>query len=449
MSDVPITLRLAERAVESRRSVLPAAATDAAASALLDWCAVAIGGSQETPTQKLRTALVGSDGCCQLVGVPAMAEPATAALVNGTAAHALELDDIYAPGLYHPGAPTIAAALAVAEKQGVSGDHLLRGIVVGFEVGNRVAETLGPAHYTHWHTTGTAGSIAAAAAGAEVLALDSERFAHSLALASTMASGLQQTFRSDSMGKPLHSGHAAQVGVVAALSAAVGYDGSLDVLDGPIGLGAVMSDSPSWDAAGEPFGPDYLVQRTTAKPYSCCGHAFAAIDASLQLADAGLRFADIVGVEVQSYATALAVAGNPAPTTTFEAKFSIPFVVTCALREGRLRTDAFTDGTLADPTVRESLKAVTLHESAEFTKAFPERRGARVVVRDTHGRRHEATVPDRRGDPSNPMTPAEMEQKFTSLVEPVLGSARAGQLQQQVRSLATLPDVRALGVGTA
>ncbi|MQA12270.1 MAG: MmgE/PrpD family protein [Pseudonocardiaceae bacterium] len=447
MTTVPTTRLLARHAVRARGASLPPPTADAATAVFLDWCAVTIGGSRTAPAEKLRQALAGHGGVSQLVGATGGAEPTVAALINGTAAHALELDDIYAPGLYHPGAPTVAAALAVADKEGASGERLLRGITIGFEIGNRVARTLGPAHYAYWHTTGTAGSLSAAAAVAEILSLDTEPFAHALALAATMAAGLQQTFRADSMGKPLHSGHAAQAGVIAGLSAAAGFTGTLDVLDGEIGMGVAMSDSPSWHVIDAAFGPDYLIQSTTVKPYSCCGHTFAAIDAALELRERGIGPHDVATIEVESYAAALTVAGNPGPSTPFEAKFSIPFVVAYALREGHPGTEAFHEATLEAPEIRKLMAAVRLHDGHEFTEAFPARRGARVVIVDPAGKHHRATVPDRRGDPENPLTPEQLDTKFLSLVDGVVGAGSAVELQRRIRSVREITDVRKLRIG--
>jgi 2-methylcitrate dehydratase PrpD len=437
------TEALARAAVDARTRALPEPAVRAACAAIVDWTAVAVAGAAAEPAEALRRALLTGAGPCRLPGTGATASAETAALINGTAAHTLELDDIYAPGLYHPGAPTIAAALAAAERLGAGGADLVRGVAVGYEVGNRVASTLGAAHYRYWHNTGTAGAIAAAAAAAEVLRLDPGPFAHALALAATTGAGLQQTFRSDSMGKPLHSGHAAQAGTVAAFAASAGFTGTPSVLDGDIGMGAVMSDSPSWEAAGAPFGPGFLVERTSVKPYPCCGHVFAAIDAALELREAGVRADDVTAVAAESYSAALAVAGNPAPTTPFEAKFSMPFVVAHALVHGEVTAGSFTDG-LADERVLDLMKRVALRTGEEFDAAFPARRGARVTVSGRDGGQRSATVPDRRGDPANPVTPAQLDAKFRSLVEPVLGAGRTAELGRLLGDLPAVPDVRTL-----
>ncbi|MHA6627191.1 MmgE/PrpD family protein [Pseudonocardia sichuanensis] len=443
-ADLSATRTLARGAVAARDRPLPERAVRAALAAIVDWTAVTVGGAVAEPATALRRGLLTGAGPCRLPGTRDGASAETAALVNGTAAHTLELDDIYAPGLYHPGAPTIAAALAAGERCGVSGADLVRGVVVGYEVGNRVASTLGAAHYRYWHNTGTAGALAAAAAAAEVLRLDVDRFAHALALAATTGAGLQQTFRSDSMGKPLHSGHAAQAGTVAAFAASAGFTGTPSVLDGEIGMGAVMSDSPSWDAAAAPFGPAFLVERTSVKPYPCCGHVFAAIDAALELREAGVRAEEVTRIEAESYSTALTVAGNPAPTTPFEAKFSIPFVVAHALVHGEVAAGAFTTDGLADERVTALMGRVALRPGAEFDEAFPARRGARVTVVGRDERERAVTVADRRGDPANPVTREQLDAKFRSLVEPVLGPDRAAELGELLWDLTGVADVRSL-----
>src|SRR6266567_4585995 len=155
-----------------------------------------------------------------------------AALINGSAAHTVEVDDIFRDGIYHPGAPTIAAALALAQARGASGEAFLRAVIVGYEISTRIAAAMGRAHYKYWHNTGTIGCFGACAAAAELLRLDSMRFAHALATVATFSAGLQQAFRMDSMSKPLHAGRAAESGVTAAFAAGEGVTGSLDVLEG-------------------------------------------------------------------------------------------------------------------------------------------------------------------------------------------------------------------------
>src|SRR6185312_7716993 len=193
----PVAAGLAGYLVRTRNSELGQEVEHAAVRAVADWFAAVYAGGR----MPARLVAAGRRVPCRI-----------AALLNGTAAHTAELDDIYRWGLYHPGAPTIAAALAVGERVGCSGEQFLRAVAAGYEVGCRVATAVNPDHYRYWHTTGTVGAIGAAAAAGEILALPAAGLAHALATATTLAAGLQQAFRSEAMSKPLHSGHAAEAG---------------------------------------------------------------------------------------------------------------------------------------------------------------------------------------------------------------------------------------------
>lgn len=154
-------------------------------------------------------------------GLRTTAFPATAAWINGSISHTVEFDDIFRDAVYHPGCPTIAAALAVAEDRGSSGADLLRAITIGYEISTRIGVAVQPSHYRFFHTTGTVGCFGSAAATAALLdGANPDVMRHTLATAASFASGLQQAFRSDAMTKALHAGHAAWVGVTAGLGAA-------------------------------------------------------------------------------------------------------------------------------------------------------------------------------------------------------------------------------------
>lgn len=134
--------------------------------------------------------------------------------------------------MYHPGAATIAAALAACQEQGLSGERLLKAIVTGYEVSTRIGVVLGRAHYQYWHSTGTVGAFGAAAAAGSAYGLTQAQFAHALGTAATFSAGLQQAFRTDSMSKPLHAARAAEAGVLASKAAWRGLTGAWDMLDG-------------------------------------------------------------------------------------------------------------------------------------------------------------------------------------------------------------------------
>jgi 2-methylcitrate dehydratase PrpD len=435
---------LSARAMALRASSLSDRLAAAAERAVIDWLGVALGGSLAAPPRALVSGLGPLSGPSRLLGDSQTAPPTVAALVNGTAAHALELDDIYAPGLFHPGAPVIAAALAVADQLSAPGETLLRAVVTGYEVGCRVAADLGPEHYARWHTTGTAGSLGAAAAAAEVLGIGEPTFANALALAASMASGLQQTFRSDAMGKPLHAGNAAQAGVVAAVSAAGGITGALDVLEGDAGLGAATGSASRWEHSRSPSDPDLAITAVTLKPYPCCGHAFAAIDAVLRLREEGLTACDVQRLDVHTYGTALTVAGIENPRTVAERRFSIPYLLAVALLDGEL-TDRGVSSDRDGAELGRVMGAVRMFADPIFEERFPGRRGARVTAISRSGVTTAAEVPDRSGSPENPLSGAQVERKFLTTSAALLGD-RGPELLRQVKNLRSARSVTELAL---
>ncbi len=215
--------------------------------ALVDWFAAYLPGAVTAPATLLEQALeedIGHGNARLISGIATTLR--SAAMINGTASHTVEFDDIYRDAGFHPGSPIISAALAAAQTCGASGDAFLRAIVIGYEISTRTGVAVMPSHYKFWHTTGTVGAFGAAAAVASLIGCNREQFAHALATVGTFASGLQQAFRSEAMSKPFHSGHAAEAGALAALAAKRGITGALDILEGPSGFGAAMSEKADW-----------------------------------------------------------------------------------------------------------------------------------------------------------------------------------------------------------
>lgn len=415
---------LGDTAVGLRERASGAEAQRWARRAFVDWLGVTLGATEELPVRSLLTGLeLGEQGPSRIVGRAERAPAPLAALVNGSGSHTLELDDIYAPGLYHPGAPTIAAALAVADQRDLDLGRLLRAVAVGFEIGCRVAADLGPTHYAHWHTTGTAGALGAAAAAADLTDADPATVAHALALAVTTCGGVQQTFRSDAAGKPLHAGAAAQAGVVAAAAARGGLSGAADVLEGPAGFAAATGTTTEWAHSRSAPGDTLALERITVKPYQCCGHAFAPVDGALQLRD---RIAgEIDEITVETYGTAIASAGIAAPVSLAERRFSIPHLVAAALS-----SETFDPGIEPDEALRALTRRVRLVADPGFDARFPSRRGARVTVR-VGSEIHTADVPDRSGSPEAPLDDARLRAKFQTA---------SGRGAEEAATLLTLLD---------
>jgi 2-methylcitrate dehydratase PrpD len=364
-----------------------------------------------------------------------------AALLNGTASHTVEFDDIYRYAVYHPGCPTIAAALAAAQVRGVGMDDLLRAMTAGYEVSCRIGVAVQPSHYDFWHTTGTVGTFGAAAAVAVLLDCDLDRTAHAIATAATMASGLQQAFRGEGMSKPLHAGHAAEAGALAAMAAAKGMTGALDVLDGPAGFAAATSeDAGTWNATLARIGQPLAITDMTFKNHGCCGHIFAALDAvrDLQL-EYGFTAQDVGSIAVCGYRATKQVCDRPNALTEQDCRFSTQFTVATLLLHGGVRLAAYEPRRLTDPKIRALMAKVSVSVDPDCEAAFPAQRSAKVTIVLNDGRplsRHQHT---RKGDPDAPLSDQDLSDKFLELTSDVVGSSHAKALLQHLWEGSTLP----------
>ena len=431
------TQTLARHALRLQSQPLPDEVLHHAKRAVIDWYASLFPGLAADPVVQLEAVLAEDldHGHARLArGRPATAR--AAALINGTAAHAAEIDDSFRDAMYHPGAATIAAALAATQDVDADGARFLRAVVLGYEVSTRIGVVMGRSHYRFWHSTGTIGTFGAAAAAGALLGLDEDAFAHALATSATFAAGLQQAFRMDSMSKPLHAGRAAEAGLVAARLAREGVTGSLDVLDGEGGLGRAMSDGPDWSSIDATLGRDFHIARLTFKNHIGCGHTFAAIDGALVLKERhGLAAGDIANVHVATYRPALDIACYTRPTTPNEARFSLTYVVATALAHGSVRLAAYEPARLDDPATRALMERVVVAVDPALDAAFPGQRAARVVIETRDGRRLEHLQTHRKGDPEEPLSDLELEGKFLELAGPVLGAGAAGTFMRRLWKL--------------
>jgi 2-methylcitrate dehydratase PrpD len=436
-------LRLADHAASWHDRPLPPQLEHHARRALLDWFAALLPGCSRPPATLLAAALAAERGAgraiCYVDG--ARVPLRQAALINATASHTVEFDDIYRDAGYHPACPTIGAALAAAQSVGASMQDLMRAIVAGYEVGCRIGVAVQPSHYRYWHTTGTVGTFGAAAAVGVLLGLDAGRMAHALATAATMAGGLQQAFRGEGMSKPLHPGHAADAGALAAMAAAQGMTGALDVLHGPAGFAAATSeDTGKWDAALEGLGEQHAIEHITFKNHGCCGHVFPALDALEEMRAAhGFTAGMVERIEVGGYGPTKTVCDRPEARTEQDARFSVQYCVAALLNLGGVRLAAFEPQNLEDPRIRADMAKVSVTLDPELADAYPARRAARMHVTLTDGRQLERYQPTRKGDPDAPLSDADLSAKFRELAGPVIGEAAALRLEQALLHGQTLP----------
>ena len=427
---------------------VPEGARAAAASAFLDTVGVTLAGARD-PAGRIVQQLVATEsaGDCVVLGTPHRAGAGGAALANGTAAHALDFDDMCFVSLAHPSAPLVPAALAAAEVTRASGRAVLEAYAIGFEIEARLGRLMNPRHYERgWHCTSTLGTIGAAAAVSRLFGLDTPAAAHALAIAASMASGLKENF--GSMVKPLHAGLAARNGVIAAGLAQAGMTATLQAFEGPQGfLRAFDSAGDALADAIADLGTRWEILETgiTVKLYPSCAGTHPTIDTVLDLRrEYGFTGADVERIDVDVDSITPTILIYPRPRSGLEAKFSMPFCAAAAAVCGRIGIDTFEDAALANPDLDALVPRVTMRVDPSFDGAAPPLTQARVRVALRDGRLLERVACGARGYPERPPTREDLAAKFLSCATRALPEADALRALERLRSLETLDDARAL-----
>lgn len=412
---------------------------------ILDWFATTLPGCVVPPATLLAEAFSPWRGMgnaiCYVDGQPG--SPRHAALLNASASHTVEFDDIFKDGGYHPGSPTVSAALAVAQDRGASLEQLHRAIIAGYEVGCRVSLAIQPSHYRYWHTTSTVGTIGAAVATAMLLGADAERIAHAIALSSSFAGGHQQNLQDEGMAKALHPGHAADAGILAGIAAAGGVTASLESLHGDKGFAAATSaSSGDWTTALEGLGEWTPIMRMTVKNHGCCGHIFPALDGLRLLQEKeGFAAGDIDSIHVAGYGATYQMCNRADPKSAQEARFSIQYCLAAQSVLGGVRLAAFALDALIHPNIRALMQKVTVTEDAELAAAYPKKRMARLFITLKDGREISHFQQSRKGDPEHPLSDEELIAKYDELAGSVLCQWQRDALRQTVLYENVLPSI--------
>lgn len=401
----------------------------------LDWLASALGGTGARQTrimERFAEAMGPATGPSEILTSRRRTSPFFAALVNGAASHVVEQDDLHNSSVLHPGTVVFPAVLAAAQDTGASGRELITAAVAGYECGVRVGEFLGRSHYKVFHTTGTAGKVAAAASVARLLNLDGRTMNHCLGSAGTMAAGVWEFLRDGADSKQLHTAKAAADGLMAAYLARDGFTGASRILEGPQGIAAGMSADADPARLVDGLGTRWATAETSFKYHASCRHTHPAADALLEsMRRHGLDADDITRVTALVHQGAIDVLGPVTdPQTVHQSKFSMGFVLANIAVHGRAGLSEFTDAALADTRLRRFHDKVTMTLDPEVDQAYPKRWIGKVVVETANGRTFADRVDTPKGDPGNTLTRPELEEKAIRLA----GHA-AGATETEVRRL--------------
>jgi 2-methylcitrate dehydratase PrpD len=393
---------------------VPAEVIDRARVGFTDTVGVMLAGSRQDVSRILcdMVKLEGSAPSASIVGQSLKASPQLAALANGVAAHAMDYDLTYVSG--QAASPVIPALLPIAETTGATPAEALAAYIIGCEVAARVARANFLASSVGgWHGVGIFGVVGAAAACARLLKLPAAQIPDVIGISASMGSGLSVNFAS--MTKPLHSGHAARDAVMAALLGSRGFTAQPHALEGHSGY--FENFGRGLDVTYEPFSDlgrryDLVAIGYDIKSYPCGGLAHTSIEAALALRERlAARLSDIASIHCSVTRNAGQRAGTVYPQTVENAKFSLAYVVAYSLVHGAPKISAFTEEAIRDDRVRALAKTVSASVDPELgpgTSGSP----ARLKITLSDGQSFEQRVDHQTGSIHNPMTQAQVEDKF-------------------------------------
>jgi len=436
----------------------PEAAVESARRQFIDVIAVSIPGAGEPAAERVLETVRGwGTGPATAIGSGLGLAAPWAALVNGTAAHALDFDDNFDPAKAHASAVLAPAILALAEEEGASGRDCLDAYIAGLQILGRTGQGVNPVHRNRgWHATATVGAIGAAAACARLLRLDRESAAHALSIATSMAGGFMSQF--GTMTKPLHAGLAAKAGVMAASLARNGLTAGAETFDGPTGLNRLMV-GPDYEqlrdalthvehgqnlrfetgSVGEPLL--ILSSGFRVKRFPNCGSAHRAMDGLLQLREQhGFEAEDVAAIAVRAPVSHLNNLMYTAPADPLQAKFSLEYGLACILLDGRCALADFEPERVARPEVRALYPRIHRHPVDAAEGEFP----TEVVVTLRTGRTFQTSVEMPCGSLAAPFPIAEYWAKFDACAKPALSPSAREAATKALNDLPNLPKIATL-----
>jgi len=430
----------------------PEPASREASRAILDTVACMIAGAHDEATERVLAGIGGwgRGGGATVVARAGGVDAPWAALVNGTAAHALDYDDVLDPAGAHVSAVLVPGLLALAEEVDASGVALVDAYIVGFEFMECLAEAVNMEHYARgWHTTLTLGSPAVAAACARLLRLDAEAARNAISIATSLSGGFKRQFGTNT--KPLHAGLAAKNGILAARMAAAGLTAGADAYEGVRGFGALYAGdaAPGFAAGMQRLGgtPAIVDPGVWLKPYPCCASTHRAIDALLHLRAAhGLTPDNVAAVEARVSEIATRNLMYTTAENEMQARFSMPYCLSAALIEGAVRLGVFRRAAIGRADIAAVMPRIRMTVDPEQPASMPSTVSswATVEFTTTDGRTLSHRVTHPKGYPAAPLTVDDLAEKFRDCAAGALADATAAALLPQLQDVAAVAKVRPL-----
>lgn len=437
------TRALAEFVAGVRFEDLPPEVITVAKRAFLDTLGVILAGSREPCTGIVVDYCQALEGVREaaVLGLGFQTTAPLAALINGTAGHALDYDDVSETMQGHPSAPVLPVVMALGERVDLTGREAITAFALGVEVECKLGAAMGRGHYqVGWHATSTLGTMGAATAAAKLLGLDPDGIRKALGIAASMASGSRQNF--GTMTKPLHAGLAARNGLEATLLAARGFTADLNILESPLGFCRLFSPEGGnpergLERLGNPW--DLLSPGLSVKKYPCCFATHHALDATLDLVrEYGIRAEEVGEVVVKVMPGVSSILIHPRPQRGLEGKFSLQYCIAAAVLDRRISVASFTDQAVLRPGAQKLLQRVRMEEEAGFPEG-PQRLYAQVTLHPQEGRSLSRRVDIPRGHPQSPLTWKDLEEKFLDCTRQALLEEKAQRGLKLIRYLEETP----------
>jgi 2-methylcitrate dehydratase PrpD len=434
---------LAHFAATLRFEDIPKPVLRRAEDLMLDWLGSALAGRGVRPVETIArfAAQMGPGrGEAEVLISRARTSPLFAAMVNAASSHVAEQDDVHNGSVFHPGSVVFPPGLAVAQTLGSSGSELLTAAVAGYEVGIRVGEFLGQAHYKVFHTTGTAGVLAAAATVGRLLRLSPEQMLDAFGSAGTQSAGLWEFLRDGADSKPLHTAKASANGLMAAYLARDGFTGAKRVLTGTQGLAAGTSRDADPAKLVDRLGERWALAETSFKFHASCRHTHPAADALLQVVETHALAPDGIGrVTAHVHQAAIDVLGPVVdPQTVHQAKFSMGTVLGLIATRRRAGMGDF-DAHFRESGTIDFARKVGMAFDRDVDAAYPQRWIGKVTVETIDGRTLRAQVDEPKGDPGNTLSRRELEEKALALAA-FASAASAEEMRAAFQQVWTLAE---------
>ena len=424
---------------------------------LLDTIGACIAGSRQPESEMTAAAMfdVMSEGTIPVPGRSQKTDILTAALLTGTAAHGLELDDGFRPAGAHPGVVVVPTVLAAGYKDGIDGKTFMKSLVAGYEALGRIGAVMHPRQRDRgYHTTGISGVFGAAAALGTMRGFSAEMLEHAFGIAASAASGINSHHLGGDV-KRAHPGFAARGGMTAALMAEQGYLGARDILEGRVGFyntfagnddvnGSGKIDYAKADilTAGGQINSPFVIADCYIKPHACCRHHHPILDCVIDIMTSEkLKAEDVKTVDVRTIRVAAVLASVGWEDMT-PAQMSLPFTVATALRHHSVMLKHFEKHYREDETINDEIAKIKITVDPELDKLYPEARPSEVNIITTDGRTFNRRVLEPLGSVKNQLSSEALMEKYLSLAVPIVGDKRASEIADQVAKIETLKDVR-------